>query len=137
MIELIQNFQKNDSNMKITLTPDKIENRILLEIQEKFNLNNLTVDIPAEKYLTELQLDPSLAKKINDPSTEDNSSIAAIAKYMRDHDMTNIRYRGVSIWNDARDENLMNHLAVVGKKGDKNYVFDLTAIVLKIVTIHT
>ncbi|MDR5612633.1 MAG: hypothetical protein RAM36_06460, partial [Arsenophonus sp.] len=88
MREIIQNFQKNDSNMKITLTPDKIENRILLEIQEKFNPNNLTVDIPAEKYLTELQLDPYIAKKINDTITEDDSSIAAIEKSMRDHEMS-------------------------------------------------
>jgi hypothetical protein len=127
MIKLTQDFQKGHFDMKITLSPEKNENRFLLKIGEKFNPNNLTADIPAEKYLTELHSNPSIAKKIDDPITEDDSSITAIAKYMRDHDMTDIRYRGVSIWNNELDESPMNHLTVVGKKDNKEYVFDLTA----------
>ncbi|WGO83479.1 hypothetical protein [Arsenophonus apicola] len=127
MVKLIQDFQKDHFDMKITLSPEKNENRVLLKIEEKFNPNNLTVAIPAEKYLAELHSNPAIAKKIDDPITEDDSSITAIAKYMRDHDMTDIRYRGVSIWNNAQDESPMNHLTVVGKKDNKEYVFDLTA----------
>ncbi|HGJ5881554.1 MAG TPA: hypothetical protein ACHBZ9_21575, partial [Arsenophonus nasoniae] len=127
MTRLIHDFQKDHFDMKITLSPEKNENRVLLGVEEKFNPNNLTADIPAEKYLTELHSNPSIAKKIDEPITEDDSSITAIAKYMHDHDMIDIRYRGVSIWNNAQDESPMNHLTVVGKKDNKEYVFDLTA----------
>ena len=79
----------------------------------------MIVDIPAEKYLTELQLNPSIAKKISDPIEEDDSSMITITKYMLDHGITDIRYRGMYIWNNELDENPISHFVVVGKKGKR------------------
>lgn len=42
-----------------------------------------------------------------------------ITKYMLDHGMTNIRYRGMYIWNNELDENPISHFAAVGKKGKR------------------
>jgi hypothetical protein len=125
--KLANDFHHKHNKLNIGLTPIENENRFLLEIKPAFNPNNLTINIPAAQYLTELQLTSSVAAKINNPAAEFDTSMIAITKFMSEHGMTDIRYRGIYIWHNIMDDTPINHIAVIGKKGDKNYVFDLTA----------
>lgn len=95
------------------------------------NPNNLTIDIPATEYLTELQLNSSIAMIMNNPATEFDISMSAITKFMLDHGMTKIRYRAIYIWDNVMDDTPVTHFVAIGEKGNKNYVFDLTAHRLK------
>lgn len=64
---------------------------------------------------------------MNNPATEFDTSMSAITKFVLDHGMTKIRYRAIYIWDNMMDDTPVTHFVAIGKKGNKNYVFDLTA----------
>ncbi|WGO82940.1 hypothetical protein [Arsenophonus apicola] len=125
--QLANDFHHSQNNLRLGVSSIKNENQYLLEIKPAFKPNNLTNDIPATEYLTELQFNPSTAQIINNPTAEDNVLMSAVALFMRQHGMVDIKYRGIYIWQNVKDETPITHFAVVGKKEDKNYIFDLTA----------
>ncbi|HGJ5860243.1 MAG TPA: hypothetical protein ACHBX6_11235 [Arsenophonus nasoniae] len=125
--QLANDFHHSQNNLRLGVRSIKNENQYLLEIKPAFKPNNLTNDIPATEYLTELQFNPSTAQIINNPAAEDNVLMSAVALFMRQHGMVDIKYRAIYIWQNVKDETPITHFAVVGKKQDKNYIFDLTA----------
>lgn len=45
--------------------------------------------------------------------------MSAVALFMRQHGMVDIKYRAIYIWQNVKDETPITHFAVVGKKQDK------------------
>ena len=88
---------------------------------------NLTSDIDAAAYLEELKQDPKINNKIMNPAGQCESLVIPVREFMKDKGFDNIRYRGVFIWNNATEQIPENHFAVVGNKGGKDYVFDISA----------
>jgi hypothetical protein len=88
---------------------------------------NLTSDIDAAAYLEELKQKPSVNNKIMNPAGQCESLMNPVSDFMKDKGFDNIRYRGMFIWNNATEQIPMNHFAVVGNKGGKDYVFDISA----------
>ncbi|MBN5443769.1 hypothetical protein JY544_04305 [Serratia ureilytica] len=88
---------------------------------------NLTSDIDAVAYLEELKQKPSINNKIMNPAGQCESLMNPVSDFMKDKGFDNIRYRGMFIWNNATEQIPMNHFAVVGNKGGKDYVFDISA----------
>ncbi|HGJ5866150.1 hypothetical protein [Arsenophonus nasoniae] len=129
--DAIKNFSKNDqlqqSSKILKLEPNELENRFEIKMLSRINPDNLTNDIPSVEYLAQLKADDTINKKITSPIGQCESLMEPVANFMANHDMTNIKYRGIYIWDDATDEMPLNHFVVLGKKNDKNYVFDLTA----------
>lgn len=125
--QLANDFHQSHNNLRIGVTSFKNANQYLLEIKPAFKPNNLTNGIPSTEYLTELQFNPATAEMINNPTAGDNVLMNAVAMFMHQHGMVDIKYRGIYIWQNVKDETPITHFAVVGKKEDKNYIFDLTA----------
>ncbi|MCC8420881.1 cytotoxic necrotizing factor Rho-activating domain-containing protein [Photorhabdus thracensis] len=88
---------------------------------------NLAPDIPASEYLDELYQKTGIAAKIQDPKGKCQVLMNPIADFMKEKGFFDIRYRGMYIWNNATEQIPMNHFVVVGKKGGKDYVFDVSA----------
>lgn len=88
---------------------------------------NLTSDIDAAAYLEELKQDPKINNKIMNPAGQCESLVIPVREFMKDKGFDNIRYRGMFIWDNATQQIPGNHFAVVGNKGGKDYVFDISA----------
>ncbi|MGT0250499.1 putative adhesin [Burkholderia pyrrocinia] len=63
---------------------------------------------------------------IRNPSGYCEAIMEPVGRFMRENGFSDIRYRGMAMWTTA-DEFQSNHFVVVGKKGEADYVFDLTA----------
>ncbi|WP_387689159.1 hypothetical protein [Photorhabdus sp. RM71S] len=89
--------------------------------------HNLAEDISAADYLNQLKANPKIREKITNPTGQCESLMEPVARFMQDNGMTDIKYRGMYIWDNAMNAAPMNHFVVVGKKNGKDYVFDLSA----------
>lgn len=85
--------------------------------------------LPAEMqdYLTLLQRDRAIADAIAAPAGKCASLMEPVARFMKAQGMTDIKYRGMFMFNNMAEEKWLNHFVVVGSKQGKPYVFDLTA----------
>ncbi|RKS65791.1 glycosyl transferase-like sugar-binding protein [Photorhabdus asymbiotica] len=95
-------------------------------LQEKISYN-LATDIDATDYLNQLKQKTNINNKISSPAGQCESLMKPVSDFMRENGFTDIRYRGMFIWNNATEQIPMNHFVVVGKKVGKDYVFDVSA----------
>ncbi|MDF9620453.1 hypothetical protein P5705_22630 [Pseudomonas entomophila] len=78
-------------------------------------------------YRSDIDKIPSLSRMVNNPKENCFNILDETKKYMIDKGMTDIRVRGMYIWQKPDDIMPSNHYVLLGKMGDMEYVFDLTA----------
>ncbi|MGP2927120.1 putative adhesin [Serratia bockelmannii] len=69
----------------------------------------------------------SIRKAILNPAGSCEAILSDVENLMKKNEFTNIKHRGMHIWNNGMEEVPTNHFVVVGTKNGKEYVFDLTA----------
>ncbi|MFK0297018.1 hypothetical protein ACIQU6_42025 [Streptomyces sp. NPDC090442] len=69
----------------------------------------------------------TIGKLIENPAGQCEKLMTPVASFMRDNGFTDIKYRGMGIWDNVSDRTYMNHYAVVGERAGKRWVFDLSA----------
>lgn len=84
-----------------------------------------------QEYVHQMMRDPKFTTMIKTPDSQCINMVRLVENFlkMKESD-AQILYRGVLIWDDLDNTSIpspQNHFAVVYKKGDKSYVFDLTA----------
>lgn len=76
-----------------------------------------------------LKLNPTIKDAIDVPAGKCEALLRPVAERIQDSDigMKNIQYRAMQLWNSASEQMPTHHFVVVGEKGGKQYVFDLSA----------
>ncbi|MGW2190490.1 hypothetical protein ACWC0D_32215, partial [Streptomyces sp. NPDC001719] len=69
----------------------------------------------------------TIGKLIENPAGKCEALMNPVASYMRNHGYTNIKFRGMGIWDNVDQRTYANHYVVVGGRDGKRWVFDLSA----------
>ncbi|MGP3004501.1 putative adhesin [Serratia bockelmannii] len=89
---------------------------------------NLDTETRASELLQSIKNNKEIKAAIESPSGTCESILQPTANFMRENGFTDIRYRGMHIWDNGTPDTIpSNHFVVVGRKDGKEYVFDLTA----------
>ncbi|MFK0297138.1 alpha/beta hydrolase [Streptomyces sp. NPDC090442] len=87
-----------------------------------------TADISmADRSLSDLRRNTAINAMIDNPAQNCENLVRPTRDYMKAHGFTDIKYRGMAIWDNALEGAHANHYVVLGKRGGKTYVFDLSA----------
>ncbi|WP_411142453.1 hypothetical protein [Streptomyces sp. x-80] len=69
----------------------------------------------------------TLGKLIENPAGKCEALMNPVASYMRNNGYTNIKFRGMGIWDNVDQRTYANHYVVVGKRDGRRWAFDLSA----------
>ncbi|TWR88281.1 hypothetical protein FJD38_16515 [Pseudomonas saxonica] len=90
-------------------------------------INN--IEAGTEHYLTKLKENNTILNGIDQPDGKCANLLSIVGPRISQADigMTDIKYRGLLIWNNAMEIIPSNHFVVLGTKNGERYVFDLSA----------
>lgn len=112
----------------------KINGKTLIDIMDDTQttpssapVNAQAPQIPTQQYLQQLSNLGVIPINAQDAKGKCADVMPRVANYMREHGFTNIKFRGMHIWDPAIEKGQTNHFVVVGERNNQRYVFDLTA----------
>lgn len=112
------------SNRTASALPDAEPAKVL---KARNSIDNLDSGIEGASLLESIRKNKTVAQAIQEPAGKCESILSPVGGFMKNNGFSEIKYRGMYIWNNATEQIPSNHFVVVGKKNGKEYVFDLTA----------
>ncbi|MGW1194852.1 hypothetical protein ACWD4B_03165 [Streptomyces sp. NPDC002536] len=69
----------------------------------------------------------TIGQLIENPAGKCEALMNPVASYMRNNGYTNIKFRGMGIWDNVDQRTYANHYVVLGERNSQRWVFDLSA----------
>ncbi|MFC5722317.1 hypothetical protein ACFP1Z_19305 [Streptomyces gamaensis] len=69
----------------------------------------------------------TIGQLVQNPAGKCEALMNPVASYMRNNGYTNIKFRGMGIWDNVDQRTYANHYVVLGERNGQRWVFDLSA----------